>query len=96
MRKACIAETGVDEKYINESRNGYIADVPELRCYILCIFEHVGMIEEDGTIHFQQVLHLLTPDIKETADYVAEQCSTIRKKLIISNRYQNYSSSTIQ
>lgn len=44
MRKACLAESGVDEKFVNESRNGYLADVPELGCYLLCFFEHAGMV----------------------------------------------------
>lgn len=80
MRKACIAETGVDEKYINQSRNGNLPDVPELRCYILCIYEHAGMIEDDGTIHWNDVIHLLSPSTAETARFVAKECSTIRKQ----------------
>lgn len=69
MRKACMAETGVEEKYIDQSKNGYIPDVPELKCYILCILEHAGMIDDDGTVHFQQILHLLTPSIQETGEF---------------------------
>lgn len=44
MRKTCIAETGVDEKYINQSRGGYLSDNPELKCYVLCLLEHCGMV----------------------------------------------------
>lgn len=83
MRKACIAESGVDEKYLNMSRNGYLADVPEIGCYMLCIFEHSGMIEEDGTIHFGQVLHLFSPSVRETVQYVSNECQTKRKKYYI-------------
>lgn len=79
MRKACVAESGVDEKYIEQSRDGNLPDVPELRCYILCLFEHAGMIEDDGTINFQQILHLLTPSIQETAKFVSDECQTKRK-----------------
>lgn len=64
-----MAETGVEEKYIDQSKNGYIPDVPELKCYILCILEHAGMIDDDGTVHFQQILHLLTPSIQETGEF---------------------------
>lgn len=81
VRKACIAESGIDEKYLNESKNGYLADVPEMGCYLLCFFEHVGMIEDDGTIHFGQVLHLMSPDLKETAQYVSRECETKRMSL---------------
>lgn len=78
MRKACVAESGVDEKYIDASRGGNLPNVPELGCYILCIFEHAGMIEDDGTIHWSQVLHLLSPGLRESAEKVVKACSTIR------------------
>lgn len=73
-----MAETGVEEKYIDQSRNGYIPDVPELRCYINCIFEHAGMIEDDGTIRFDKVMHMLTPSTQQTVDYVTKECKTKR------------------
>lgn len=78
MRKACMAESGVDEKHIIASKNGNLPDVPELKCYILCLLEHSGMIEENGTIHFNEVYHLLTPSMKETVDKVVKKCETIR------------------
>ncbi|XP_055299661.1 general odorant-binding protein 83a-like [Sitodiplosis mosellana] len=77
MRKACLVESGVDEKYVNQSRDGNLPDIPKLGCYILCFFEHAGMIEEDGTIHFNDVMHLLSPSLAETAKYVSEECKTI-------------------
>lgn len=80
MRKACLAESKVDEKYVDQSKNGYLPDVPELGCYILCFLEHAGMIEEDGTINFNQVMHLLSPSVAETAKYVSAECKTIRKQ----------------
>lgn len=43
LRKACLAESGVDEKYVEQSKNGYMADVPELKCYVLCLLEHAGV-----------------------------------------------------
>ena len=69
----------MDEKYVNQSRNGYLPDVPELRCYILCIMEHAGLIEDDGTIHFDEIMHLLPESNAETVKYVSNECSTIRK-----------------
>lgn len=45
MRKACIEESGVDEKFIKKSRDGYVPDNPELKCYILCLLEHAGMVK---------------------------------------------------
>lgn len=80
MRKACVAESGVDEKYILESKNGYIADVPELGCYILCMWQHAGMIADDGSIYFDQIIHLLTKETKETVQYVSDECKTKCKK----------------
>lgn len=73
-----MAESGVEEKYILESRNGNLPNVPELKCYILCLLEHSGMIEDDGTIHFNDVYHLLTPEMKKSVDKVVKKCETQR------------------
>lgn len=79
MRKACMAESGVDEKHIIASKNGNLPDVPELKCYILCLLEHAGMIEENGVIHWTEVYHLLTPSTRQTVDTVVKECETKRK-----------------
>lgn len=81
MRKACVAESGVDEKHIIASVNGHLPDDPQLACYILCLLEHSGMIEDDGTIHFNDVYHLLTPAMQASADKVVKECETKRKWL---------------
>lgn len=44
-------------------------DVPELECYIKCLLEHAGVMEEDGTVDlanlffpfFQNILLILHP-----------------------------------
>lgn len=79
MRKACQAETGAEDKYIDMSRNGYVSDNPQLKCYILCLLEHAGMMEEDGSIHWTDVMHMLTPSVQESALHVSKECKTIRK-----------------
>lgn len=79
LRKACVEQSNVDEKYIDQTRNGYVPDVPELKCYILCLFEHGSVIESDGTIDFEQVLHLMPLENRETVQYVSKTCGTKRK-----------------
>lgn len=74
-----MAESGVEEKYIDESRNGHLSDEPGMRCYIKCLLEHSGMIEDDGRIHFDDVFHFLTPSMKETVLKVTKECETKRK-----------------
>lgn len=77
IRKACIDESHVDEKYIDASKNGYLPDVPELKCYILCLFELGGVIDTDNSIDFDKVMHLLPASIRETLDHVVKTCGTI-------------------
>lgn len=79
MRKACLAESNVDEKYVIASKNGNLPDVPELKCYVLCILEHTGMINSDDEIDFDPILHLLTPTFRGTAERVTAACKTKRK-----------------
>lgn len=111
-RKACVAETNVDEKYIDESKikifaycresaflmkiffyfsgkNGHLADNPVLGCYINCLLEHFGMIESDGSIVWERVLHLLPPSNRETAEYVANECKTVCKYFFSSLELQS-------
>lgn len=74
-----MAETGVEEKYIEESKNGHLSDAPGMRCYIKCLLEHGGMFEDDGRIHFQEVWHLMTPSMQESATIAVNECETKRK-----------------
>lgn len=73
-----MAESGVDEQHIIASKGGNLPDNPELKCYILCLLEHSGMIEENGTIHFNDVYHLLTPAMQKSVDKVVKECETQR------------------
>lgn len=76
MRNACVAETNVDEKYIDMSKNGYISDDPKLKCYVHCLLEHAGMMDESGKIDAENVLHLFPPEHRNTIEYVTKVCKT--------------------
>lgn len=73
-----MEQSNVDEKHILATRDGFVPDVPELKCYILCLFEHGGVIDADGTIDFTIVYHLMTPDHRQTIDYVTSTCGPKR------------------
>lgn len=79
LRKACMTQSNVDEKYIIATRDGNVPDVPELKCYILCLFEHAGIIDDEGTVDLKIVYHLMTPDNRATVEYVSQTCGTKRK-----------------
>lgn len=85
VRRACIQQSNVDEKHILATRDGFIPDVPELKCYILCLFEHGGIINDDDSIDFTIVYHLMTPDHRKTIEYVSETCGTKRMSYSILN-----------
>lgn len=94
MRKACIEQTNVDEKYINATRDGNVPDVPELKCYILCILEHSGIIDaNDDTIDFDMIYHLMPPSSRTTMEYVLKECGTKRMTLVltVSNTFISHS-----
>lgn len=52
--------------------------MPELKCYILCLLEFAGAIDEDGVVHFGEVMHLMSPDLKESINKGMEICATKR------------------
>lgn len=91
MRKGCLARTGVEEKYVDQSKNGNLPDVPGLRCYVLCMMEHAGVIDENGTVTFSNIFHLFTPSVKESFQTATEQCSTICNCEIRSNGLSKFS-----
>lgn len=81
MRKACLAETGVDVKLVDASKNGNLPDDPQLRCYILCLMEHAGIINDAGVVNFSLIYHLFTPDTKASFVDATNDCGTIRNYL---------------
>lgn len=83
LRKACVEQSGVDEKDIAATRDGNVPDVPELKCYILCLFEHAGVIESDDSIDFTIVYHLMPPEHRMTVEYVSKTCGTKRMTFVL-------------
>lgn len=71
-----MAETNVEEKYIDQTKNGYIPDNAELKCYILCLIEKSHSIDDNGTIDFSHMLHMFSPDYKESMINGMEKCAT--------------------
>lgn len=78
-RRACMSETNVDEKDIEQSKNGYIVDKPEMGCYINCLLIHFGMIGDDGSIIWNKVVHMLPPSYLKTLGDVLKGCGTKSK-----------------
>lgn len=86
LRIACVKQSNVDEKFINATKDGNVPDVPELKCYILCLFEHAGIIDDtdgDDKIDFTLVYHLMPPDHRMTLEYVSKTCGTKRTALLL-------------
>lgn len=76
MHKGCVEETGIEEKYIAESKNGNLPDVPGMGCYIKCLMEHAGVMDDSGAIDFSIIFHLFTPSVKSSFQDATRDCGT--------------------
>lgn len=80
LHSHCAAETKVDESLITASVNGNLPEDPKLACYIFCLFNTAGLIQEDtGKIRFDEVAHLFPEKHKGLIEQVTDQCQTVRK-----------------
>ncbi|KAK9295640.1 hypothetical protein QLX08_010070 [Tetragonisca angustula] len=59
-KTACIAETGVDQKLIEDAEKGIIADDDKLSCFSFCMLKKIGAMTDDGTINAELVRQKLS------------------------------------
>lgn len=65
--------------FIRFHKIGNLPDAPGMRCYVLCLMEHSGIINDQAMVNFSKIYHLFTPSIRESFQIVTEKCNRIRK-----------------
>ncbi|XP_023014266.1 general odorant-binding protein 69a [Leptinotarsa decemlineata] len=76
LHAECTSQTGVSEDLIVNARNGDFSEDNKLKCYMKCIFEELGALEDDGSIDVDGMIAILPDEIKETATPIFTKCGT--------------------
>ncbi|KAG5861469.1 hypothetical protein JTB14_027899, partial [Gonioctena quinquepunctata] len=61
---------------ILNARKGEFPEDNNLKCYMKCIFEELGTLEDDGTIDVEGLVAMIPDDLKDTAGPVFKNCGT--------------------
>ncbi|VEN34165.1 unnamed protein product [Callosobruchus maculatus] len=77
LHNECLGQTGVDENLILNARKGEFPEDPKLKCYMRCILNEIGTIEDDGSIDVDGVLAVLPEEFKDQAEPVFRKCANI-------------------
>lgn len=82
LHEHCVEQTKVDGDWTLQMLRGAMPEDKNYGCYLHCIFDTIGLVAEDGTILFDQILHLLPDRHRETLMAAVRNCATIRKLII--------------
>ncbi|XP_043286952.1 general odorant-binding protein 83a-like [Venturia canescens] len=78
LHDACVEETGVQERLIEECRKGVFSEDSNLKCYIKCLMTKVPLMTEDGDIDEDFIIKVMPAEFKEIAIPVVRACGTVK------------------
>jgi hypothetical protein len=65
LHNTCIESTGVSEVTLSQCKNSIVPDDHQSKCYIHCIFDSVGLIDNLGKIDLITVAKAFDPTLIE-------------------------------
>lgn len=79
LHNHCLEKTKADEEVLRQCANRIIPDDPVTKCYIHCIFDSVGLIDENGQIDLVSVAQTYYPELVDAAKMFHNECPIPRK-----------------
>ncbi|XP_018579767.1 general odorant-binding protein 69a-like isoform X1 [Anoplophora glabripennis] len=77
-RAACLASTGVSEDLVMDiNRDGKFADDENLKCYVKCVHEYLGLMAEDGTMDYEKLIENIPEEFRIKYASRIRACGTI-------------------
>nr|ALR72508.1 odorant binding protein 20 [Colaphellus bowringi] len=76
LHAECISQTGATEDMIVNARNGDFSEDNKLKCYMKCVFEELGVLDDDGKVDIDGILAMLPDEYKDVATTVFNKCGT--------------------
>nr|QYL00045.1 OBP20 [Eupeodes corollae] len=76
LHDRCQKEIGVDEALIAQSNNGNLPNDRKLQCYIHCLFQKTGLIDENNIIHLEHMIEILPTEMQEIIERLISSCGT--------------------
>nr|UYS88376.1 odorant binding protein 24 [Aromia bungii] len=77
LHATCVSKTGVSEGLITAvNTDKILADDESLKCYIKCIMQETGIIDDEGIVDVDAAIELLPEDYKTTFGTTIRTCGT--------------------
>ncbi|CAH2007568.1 unnamed protein product [Acanthoscelides obtectus] len=66
LHKTCVGNTGVDEALIVNANKGQFEEDEKFKCYTRCIFDEVGLFDDDNKFDVEGAIAMLPDEMKDT------------------------------
>ncbi|XP_057661153.1 general odorant-binding protein 56d-like [Diorhabda carinulata] len=76
LHAECVSQSKVAEDVVSAAKNGNIGDDNNLKCYMKCILDELGVIDDDEKIDVDGVVAMLPEEMQEFAPAVLKKCGT--------------------
>ncbi|XP_065360121.1 general odorant-binding protein 69a [Calliphora vicina] len=76
LHKRCQNQTDTPEDVIRSSLQGSLPKNKNFECYVQCLFDIIGIMEESNTIRIDHLLQVLPDELHPTIKMLAEACGT--------------------
>ncbi|XP_037951134.1 general odorant-binding protein 83a-like [Teleopsis dalmanni] len=74
IHDTCVEKTGVEEASIKAFSVGEIHEDPALKCYMNCFFHEVGIVDDNGEVHYEKFKRFVPAEIKDIVQHIIEGC----------------------
>nr|AXO78381.1 odorant binding protein 3 [Xylotrechus quadripes] len=74
LHKTCTASTGATEDVVAKAQKGDFTEDENLKCYMKCTLDEVGLVEDDGKIDIEGMIAMLPDEVKDTLDPILRKC----------------------
>nr|BAI82448.1 odorant binding protein 8 [Delia antiqua]BAS69447.1 odorant-binding protein 8 [Delia platura] len=76
IHKRCQNQSDTPEAVIKESLKGGLPNNKNFECYIQCLFDIMGIMDESNTIHIDNLLQILPEEMHPMVTMLSQACGT--------------------
>nr|AID61302.1 odorant binding protein [Calliphora stygia] len=76
LHKRCQNQTETPEDVIRESLTGVLPKNKNFECYVQCLFDIIGIMDENNIIRIDLLMQVLPDEMHSTLTRLAEVCGT--------------------
>ncbi|KAJ8924402.1 hypothetical protein NQ315_007198, partial [Exocentrus adspersus] len=76
LHTQCSTNTGASEATIAMAQKGDFEEDENLKCYMRCILEETGLIEDNGNLDTEGMVAMLPDEVKGPVEPIVRKCAT--------------------